>query len=1314
MPQHLHCPQGHQWEQPTGDPTVAVWAICPICGAHALIEPSSLGAAPSHEETLRPPAPSLKKPPVALDVTLTPPTIRPGSATLPHHAAPDAAPRASKQTHEHSPATADVPVTQPPPPAQIPETVAPPMPKPKPKTMQQESDEPLSYLGETLAPPPRSVSGSKVVPSLSGSLGTSEETLPPVVNPSVPHGTRKPGTGGTHGPHPLDTQQHAMQSPDPMGETGLHASGKATLTHQPKSSGPNIPGYNIIGELGRGGMGVVYKAQHISLNRLVALKMILSGDYAGEADLVRFRLEAEAVAKLQHPNIVQVYEINECAGKPFFCLEFVDGGPLDKKLANNPQPPRQAALIMQKLAQAMDYAHQRKIIHRDLKPPNVLLTKDGEPKITDFGLAKKMDDIDGNTQDGSIMGTPSYMAPEQAEGRTKEIGPAADTYSLGAILYEFLTGRAPFKGATVMDTLEQVRSQEPVPPSRLEPKTPRDLETICLKCLQKDWKSRYATAGELADDLGRYLSGEPILARPTPVWERAWKWSRRRPTAAALIGVSVLAVLVGVIGLVVNGRLESRRAAEETRRADAEQKSREDETRRANAEQETREKETLRADAEAQRVEEQKRRTDAETQRADTEKRAKEKEVKDRIEIDKQRGIALEQKRLAEENAEKERLAKIEADKQRDRAEANFKEARAAVEQLTQIGHNRLKNEPHMELVRHDILEMALKFHNNFLRVNGENPALRLETGRAQLLAGEIEEMLGRHEPAVTAYLKAQEYFTALLKDKPGDARYRQDMAATWNDLGIVYQATNHLKEAEDAYEKALALKLELVKDFENEPDYRRQLGNSYNGRGFLRQAQKQLPEAEADYRQALKLFERLVADNPLEPLPDGVVRRGGPEGDELTQADFQQELARSHLNLGAVWTALAAERAAPPQDAPKEGWAGKAEKAYGEALKLLNALVVRFPEVPYYQQQVAATYLNRATLYHFSARANEALTDYQESVKRFARLADQYRSVPDYRQLLSNTYVNLGQLLRAAKQPREAEKVWRQSIPVLATLALDMPKETSYRQLLGRSHIELAIALSTQNRHAEALVSFADSIKILEQLVLDEPKNPAYWQDLINGHNNMTALLFQLAPSPESEAAAHKLVAAHERRVAAFPKTAFYLSKQADADRLLSDVLLDRKNPAEARKALEKAVSHGREALESSPQTVGYRRELCVNAAVLIELLLGQAEHAEAARVVRELIAVVPPDRKIAGSLPPERVAAFLAKCAALVEKDEKVPEPKRKELQQEYGDEAMKQLKQAVAQGYTDAKVLKDAVDFAPLRMREDFQQMLRELGK
>ncbi|HEY7328718.1 MAG TPA: tetratricopeptide repeat protein [Gemmataceae bacterium] len=319
-----------------------------------------------------------------------------------------------------------------------------------------------------------------------------------------------------------------------------------------------IANYEILGVLGRGAVGVVYKARQIGLNRLVALKMLLAGSHAGQRELMRFRVEAEAVARLRHPNIVQVYEVGEHNGLPFFSLEFVEGGSLHGKMEGKPLTPQSAAKIMVALCQAMHFAHEHNIIHRDLKPANILLTPDGVPKITDFGLAKRLEENEesSQTKTGTLMGTPSYMSPEQAEGRTHDIGPLSDQYTLGAILYELLTGRPPFLGATLLETIQQVRNQEPVPPTQLQATTPKDLEIICLKGLQKDAKKRYRHAGEMADDLQRFLNHEPIHARPVSRTERVWRWCRRNPRVAALYAaVALLVMLVLVSGGVLGFRM---------------------------------------------------------------------------------------------------------------------------------------------------------------------------------------------------------------------------------------------------------------------------------------------------------------------------------------------------------------------------------------------------------------------------------------------------------------------------------------------------------------------------------------------------------------------------------------------------------------------------------------------------------------------------------------------------------------------------------------------------------------------------------------
>jgi tetratricopeptide (TPR) repeat protein len=311
-----------------------------------------------------------------------------------------------------------------------------------------------------------------------------------------------------------------------------------------------VPGYTLLGELGHGGMGMVYLAEQRALKRPVALKMILAGFDGHHATLRRFRTEAQAVARLQHTNIVQIHEVGEVNGRPFLALEYVEGGTLRRRIADAALPEAEAARLVETLARAVAYMHQREIVHRDLNPNNVLLTPDGTPKISDFGLAKVLDLPSGPTRTEALMGTPCYMAPEQATGNTRHIGPLADVYGLGAILYELLTGRPPFTGDTPLGVLEQVRTAEPIAPRRLRHATSRDLETICLKCLHKDPGERYSSAAALADDLHRYQQREPIAARPIPRWQRVWRSVRRRPAvAASVLAGAALAALLATAGM---------------------------------------------------------------------------------------------------------------------------------------------------------------------------------------------------------------------------------------------------------------------------------------------------------------------------------------------------------------------------------------------------------------------------------------------------------------------------------------------------------------------------------------------------------------------------------------------------------------------------------------------------------------------------------------------------------------------------------------------------------------------------------------------
>ncbi len=328
---------------------------------------------------------------------------------------------------------------------------------------------------------------------------------------------------------------------------------------------PKILGYEIVRPLGRGGMGVVYEARQIALNRTVAIKTILAAQ-ADDRMLARFHREAEAVAQLNHPNIAQIHEVGDMGAVPFFAMEFVEGGSLADHLRRNSMSMTEVAELVKSLAEAIHFAHENHVIHRDLKPDNVLMTSEGTPKLTDFGLAKRMDHDTGQTRSGAVLGTPSYMAPEQAAGEIDKFGPQTDVYGLGAVLYELLTGRPPFRAQTPIETVRQVIDEEPVTVRVLESKVPRDLETICLKCLEKEPNRRYETAKQLAEELQRFLHHEPIQARPISAVQRTARWCRRKPVVAAMSLVSAASILIAACALIF-GYVNAIRENKETRLA---------------------------------------------------------------------------------------------------------------------------------------------------------------------------------------------------------------------------------------------------------------------------------------------------------------------------------------------------------------------------------------------------------------------------------------------------------------------------------------------------------------------------------------------------------------------------------------------------------------------------------------------------------------------------------------------------------------------------------------------------------------------------
>jgi serine/threonine protein kinase len=515
------------------------------------------------------------------------------------------------------------------------------------------------------------------------------------------------------------------------------------ISHHPPFT--QIGNYELLEEIARGGMGVVYKARQINLNRIVALKMLRAGPQATPADLQRFRTEFEAVAQLDHPNIIPIYEVGDYSGQPFFSMKLVEEGNLATKVkgwavtAGCPARTGQIATLMLKVAAAVHFAHQRGILHRDLKPANILINSRGEPYVTDFGLAKRINSSSvavhpssaSITQTGSILGTPAYMAPEQAEpsaiaekGSRAGVTTAADVYSLGAILYELLAGRPPFHAETTFETVRRLLEEEPDPPRNINPQVPRDLQTICLKCLEKDPGRRYATALALAEDLERFLAGEPIQSRPVGNLERAWRWCRRKPIVSSLATSLVIAVLGG---LIVVSRLW--RQAEHHRQA----------------------------------AENHWKEAERQWERAET----------NLAEADRQR-------QRAENNLQ-------EAQDQRRQAESSFHLAHQAVNDFCMRVDDALVDVPGLQSLRKKILESGLNYYQTFLNQRAHDPKIKEELAAAQFRVGQITSAIGSKEDALAAYEKAQALYLELLHDQPMHIPYLTELAHTHNNKGLLH-----------------------------------------------------------------------------------------------------------------------------------------------------------------------------------------------------------------------------------------------------------------------------------------------------------------------------------------------------------------------------------------------------------------------------------------------------------------------------------------------------------------------------------------------
>jgi serine/threonine protein kinase len=812
---------------------------------------------------------------------------------------------------------------------------------------------------------------------------------------------------------------------------------------RPRGALPRVPGYEILSELGRGGMGVVYKALDLKLNRIVALKMILAGAHAGPTELARFHIEAEAVASLQHPNIIQVYQVAEHDNCPFLALEYVNGGSLDELLGGKPQPPLAAAELVEVLARAMSAAHQRGIIHRDLKPGNVLVAhslaasgpapgdraaRQGEVawptagrqpltvKITDFGLAKRLEgEGESHTYSGSVLGTPGYMAPEQALGQPREVGPHSDVYSLGAILYEALAGVPPFRARTVAETISLSTTEEARPPSQAGAgPLPRDLETICLKCLQKDPKKRYPTAGELADDLRRFLDGEPIHARPVGRLERTLKWVRRRPATAALIGVCVLAVVSLLsLGFWYNARLRAARDRAERRSQIAQAAV-----------------------------------NDMYTQVA-------EKWLGDEPQMDDlQRQFLLKAAALYEELA--------------DDDEQNPALRRETGQALVRVGQIYRKLNQVADADK--AFARAIAIQDELLQKSPASPQYRQDLANSYNWRGELFRTDKHFPEALTSYGRALDLQQALVEQFADEPSYKQELARSYYNRALALAETDRKREARATFRQAIGLLEGVVKLRPRDPGPRQELARVHLNLGTVLRRLGQIDEARKTYEEALRRLGRLRQEHPR-------------------KREYRLEQAVALNNLGN----LRRENLHDP---------ARAEQDHSTARELLDVLRKEFPARPAYRTELANVCNNLGAdlflqgekltpLAGFrglpgkgiaAARAGqcqaEAAAAWRQAQGLYEDLVRQWPEAPSYRHGAAQARYNLGWLALQKDQPAEARQQLQAAISHEEQALRHTPTSKPYRQWLCRENKSLGRALLALNDHVGAAAAAAEVVR--------------------------------------------------------------------------------------------------------------------------------------------------------------------------------------------------------------------------------------------